>query len=35
MTLLVRVPVNLELDVFFTELRASGKVHKVRLHESF
>ncbi len=35
MTLLVRVPVNLVLDVFFTELRASGKVHKIRLHESF
>ncbi len=35
MTLLVRVPVNLDLDAFFTELRGSGKVHKVRLHESF
>ena len=32
---LVKVPVNVDLDTLFTELRKTGKVAKVRLHENY
>jgi len=32
---LVKVPVNVDLDTLFSELRKTGKVAKVRLHENY
>lgn len=32
---LVKVPLNVDLDALFTDLRETGKVAKIRLHENY
>jgi hypothetical protein len=32
---LVKVPIAVDLDTLFTDLRKTGKVAKIRLHENY